>query len=92
MTLNELTRDNIGAVCAVYRASKLQELQFEFAARHDITRSVICNFERGINESMNALLAYIRDGLIENLETLDNDYIKNRIYYNENYDKIKHCK
>jgi len=75
MKLKEITPENVGAICGLFRVKKLNERQFDFADRHHISTAAISYFERGVSISLVTFLAYVSDGLEEFLDEITVDMI-----------------
>ncbi len=82
MVIKDINRDNIGAVCCVYRQAILNEPANSFADRHDVSKGAVSYFERGMTESLPVFLAYLQDGLFDYLPVLDDGAIQARALYN----------
>lgn len=83
MTFKELSPENIGAACSIFRVEKLHLTQTQFADKHHISNAALSYFERGISLSLNTLFAYIKDGFDEYLDTIDVNDVTSVIKSNE---------
>lgn len=87
LAISELTLDNVGAICCVFRQAVLNEPANSFAKRHDISKAAISYFERGKSASLYSFLAYVSDGLFDYLRDLDKNSVQARIMYNKYHHK-----
>jgi len=71
MKICELTPENIGAACSIFRVEKLRITQSEFAVKHHISKAALSYYERGISLSLLTFLAYTKEGFIEYLDNIN---------------------
>lgn len=83
MKLNEITTENVGAVCRLFRQNQLEITQSDFGEKHHISYAAISYFERGISISLVSFLAYVSDGLEDYLPRISNESVNTVVNYNK---------
>ena len=79
----EITPENAGAVCRLFRQNVLNITQMEFGEKHHISYAAISYFERGISVSLVTFLAYVSDGLEDYLPDISSDAVITFVNYNK---------
>lgn len=83
MKLSEITPENVGAVCRLFRQNQLDITQSDFGEKHHISYAAISYFERGISVSLVSFLAYAADGLEYYLPEISSESVNTVVNYNK---------